>query len=77
MWEARPRGDYVQDERYIARSTWMCGAIVSGFHSTPMDVRCDCLRFPQHTHGCAVRLSPVSTAYPWTCGAIIHDLHNI
>jgi len=26
------RGDYVQDERYIARSTWMCGAIVSGLH---------------------------------------------
>jgi hypothetical protein len=26
------RGDYVQDERYIARSTRMCGAIVSVVH---------------------------------------------
>ena len=27
------RGDYVQDERYIAKSTWMCGAIVHGWHN--------------------------------------------
>jgi len=27
------RGDYVQDERYIAKSTWMCGAIVHGLHN--------------------------------------------
>ena len=31
LWEARPRGDYVQDERYIA-----------GEH---MDVRRDCVSF--------------------------------
>jgi hypothetical protein len=41
LWEARPRGDYVQDERYIATSTWMCDAIVSGLHSITMDVRRD------------------------------------
>jgi hypothetical protein len=27
------RCDYVQDERYIAKSTWMCGAIVHGRHN--------------------------------------------
>jgi hypothetical protein len=41
------RGDYVQDERYIARSTWMCGAIVSGLHSISMDVRRDCVSLAQ------------------------------
>jgi hypothetical protein len=35
MWDvgAASRGDYVQDERYIARSTWMCGAMVSVLHT--------------------------------------------
>jgi len=37
LWETiavggAPRGDYVQDERYIAWSTWMCGAIDQGLH---------------------------------------------
>jgi hypothetical protein len=26
------RGDYAQDVRYIAKSTWMCGAIVHDLH---------------------------------------------
>jgi hypothetical protein len=27
------RRDYAQDVRYIAKSTWMCGAIVHDLHS--------------------------------------------
>ena len=36
LWEepvgAASRGDYAQDVRYIARSTWMCGAIGKVVH---------------------------------------------
>jgi hypothetical protein len=53
------RCDYVQDERYIAKSTWMCGAIVSVSQGTPM-VRCDCFSLAQHSY-CAVRLLMAGT----------------
>jgi hypothetical protein len=31
----------------------------------------------QGAHGCAVRLSPVCTAYLWMCGAIVSVSHNL
>jgi hypothetical protein len=42
------RGDYVQDERYIAKSTRMCGAIVSGLHSISMEMRCDYAQYVRY-----------------------------
>ena len=60
FWIYAPCHDYVQDkvrpgtgregalgyERYIAKSTWMCGAIVSELQNITI-LRCDCLRIAQ------------------------------
>jgi DNA-directed RNA polymerase subunit RPC12/RpoP len=58
------RGDYVQDERYIARSTWMCGAIVSVLQNTPI-VRCDYVQDERYI-----------ARSTWMCGAIVSVLQN-
>jgi hypothetical protein len=42
------RRGYVQDERYIARSTWMCGAIVSVLHTAKKNRRGTRLPHPSH-----------------------------
>jgi hypothetical protein len=77
--------DYVQDERYIARSTGMCGAIVSVSHDISMcgaivsvshDISmCGAIVSVSHDISMCGAIISVSHDIPMR-GAIVHDRHN-